>query len=408
MNPDIYFYNPTCELAVANGSENYMAKSLLRKMEYDLDFLPAFLSGSEDITLVKKYPDEYFLNSLAEAGFGPFNLMLAAESLKDPLFISKPKGFLRPWGWSPSMHKLFAPLKPSCDPEFLNSPAAQWRPVHKELYSRREGRELLKRMLGQNTDWTTSLADLPRVCTSHEQIQELQQKWKTVFIKAPWSSSGRGLQVLRPGEYNRSNRQVIEGILSHQGYVMVEPKYNKLLDISFQFYSGGNGKVDINGVCSFMTDASGRYSGSYLEEFPADLEPSLRDFIDEHLEITKNLIFNHLNGSRYALEYEGWLGIDAMVYLTEGGQFKIQPCLEVNCRYTMGAIVLALRKRLAKDSSGTFKIVHQKGGLLPDFFTKMKKESPIVIEEGKIIRGFLPLTPACGDTLFGAYLNVIS
>lgn len=404
MIPDIYFYNPTCEIAVANGSENFMPKNLLRKMEYDLDLLPAYFALSNDITLVQKYPDKKFLDSLFKDGLRLFNLHPLDEGLKDQAFISQSKGFLRPWGWSPAMHKLFAALKPFCSSEYLNSPVAQWSPVHKELYSRKAGRELLSNILTNSAyPFFTPLDELPQICISHEEIHALQQKWNHVIVKSPWSSSGRGLQVLRPGEYNRTNYQVISGFLNHQGYVMAEPYYNKVQDLSFQFYSKGNGQIEFLGTCSFKTDKSGRYAGSYIEEIPKHAEPSLKNFLKDHLGETKKYIERALQNSPFSLHYVGWLGVDSIVYKTND-DFLIQPCIEVNCRYTMGTISLAFRKRLAEGSYGFLSILHRKEGELQYYFQEQKLRNPMVIEDGKIAKGFLPLTPISNDTVFGAAL----
>lgn len=375
-------------------------------MEYDLDLLPAFFAQPKDVVLVQKYPDANFLDSLLEAGLYRFNLHLLDESLRDPNFISEPKGFLKPWGWSPAMHKLFAPLKPSCSQEYLNSPVAFWKPDYKELYSRKAGRELLNYILRNAAyDFFTPLDELPQICNSHEEVYSLQQKWNHIIVKAPWSSSGRGVQVLRPGEYNRTNYQVISGFLNHQGYVIAERYYPKVQDLSFQFYSKGNGQIEFLGICSFKTDKSGRYAGSYIEEIPRHAEPSLKDFLSDHLDETRKCVERALQNSPYSLEYQGWLGVDLIVYRINE-KFMVQPCIEVNCRYTMGTISLAFRQKLTEGSFGFLNILHGKGGELQNYFSEQKLRNPLVVEDHKIIRGFLPLTSLSGETMFGAALLV--
>jgi hypothetical protein len=407
MLPDVYFYNPTCEIAVANGSENYMPKNLLRQMEYDLDLLPAYFANNEDILLVQKYPDPYFLESLHKAGLNDFNLLLLGEALKDPVFLSSPKGFLKPWGWSPAMHKLFSPLKPSCSREYLDSPVAQWNSVHKHLYSRKMAGELLRRILeSSNYKFFIPLDEITRVCVSHEEICSLQKKWTQVIVKSPWSSSGRGIQILRPGEYNQTNFQVISGFLRQQGYVTVEPFYNKVQDFSFQFYSKGNGQVEFLGICFFNTGKSGRFAGIYLEEIPFHLDPSLVSFLSDHLKYLQKQLNAALNESLYSSGYQGWIGIDSMIYKEKKGNFMIQPCLEVNCRYTMGAIALAFRKKLEEESGGFFNVLYRRGGELQPFYKEQKLKNPLQMENNKITKGFLSLTPVTDRTNFGASLTV--
>jgi len=414
MNPNIYYYNPTCELAVANGSENFQATALLRKFEYDLDILPAILGLPNDIILVQKMPFQQFKDELINAGFEISKPLLLNVSLDDPSFVAIPKGFLSPWGWSPAVHKLLAPLKPSCSDKLHQSPIAQWKSVHRELYSRKQGCELLKTIVtNSDYNWMLPSEELPVICTTHHEIIDLQNRWGRVVVKSPWSSSGRGLQILYQGEYNQSNRQVISGFLNQQKYVVVSPWHNKKFDFSLQFFSNGDGSIEFRGLSSFITDKSGRYVGSYIEEIPGNLNQGVKDFLEEHVDAIQQLLFKALTESPYSTEYYGWIGVDLIVYDSEGfgnlrsqEQLMIHPCLEVNCRYTMGSISLALRDHLTEGSSGIFQIKYGKEGQFMSFCEEMKDKEPLLVRNEKIIKGFLPLTPPLADSLFGAYVNV--
>ena len=407
MKPDIYLFNPTCELAVANGSVNYMAPAQLRKFEDELSTLTWILANSQDIVLVDKVPSQHFTDQLETAGFRlPFFLPLES-ALADATSISVEKGFLLPWGWSPAAHKLLSPLKPACSPEFLNSPVAEWGDVHRELYSRKSALTILERIINEyHSGNILSLTDIPEICTSHEQIIALKHKWGKVVVKAPWSSSGRGLQILRPNEYNQTNRQVITGYLKQQGFVIVEPWHNKILDLSFQFFSFGNGKIEYRGLTTFSTDHSGRYIGNYLQELPPDLTPELKEFLSENLDEVKAALHQMLASSNYSADYYGWFGVDVIIFRSPGGKLKFHPCLEINCRFTMGAIALSLRTHLAEQSVGEFRITHGKGGLFAQFCEDMTCKEPLITENGKIVSGFLPLTPTLPENGFGAYLSV--
>ncbi len=277
MNPDVYYYNPTCEIAVANGSENYQPKALLRKFEYDLDIIPAFIGRPEDITLVHQLPSNQFIDKLKKAGIEIAGLKVLEESLNNASFVDIPKGFLYPWGWSPAVHKLLGPLKASCCKAFRESPVSQWRPVHRELYSRMQSVKVFTSIVSQNGfSWMPRLEELPLICKDHSEIIELQRKWGRIVVKSPFSSSGRGLNVLRPGEYDRTSRQIISGFFNKQDIVIAEPWYNKLLDISFQFFSNGKGSIDFKGVTTFFTVKSGKYAGSFIEEIPLNLPQRLK------------------------------------------------------------------------------------------------------------------------------------
>jgi len=407
MKPDIFFFNPTCELAVANGSENYMAPAQLQKFENELSTLPWVLAHPEDIVLTDRLPAQQFTDRLENAGFKPSSFRAIESSLSDAVFLSSDKGFLFPWGWSPSAHKLLSPLKSGCCHEFLNSPVLEWRDIHRELYSRISALPILKGIINEcHSDDLLSLKDLPEICNSHEQIISLQKKWGKVVVKAPWSSSGRGLQILRPNEYNQTNRQVISGYLKQQGLVVAEPWHNKVHDLSFQFFSFGNGMIEFRGLTSFSTDHSGRYLGNCLQELPTDLHPELNEFLSENLPEVKLALKRTLTSSNYSTDYYGWFGVDALIYRSPDGKLKFHPCLEINCRFTMGAIALSLRTHLAETSTGEFRIAHGKEGHFARYCDEMMVSEPLITDDGKIICGFLPLTPTSPESSFGAYISV--
>jgi hypothetical protein len=407
MKPDIYLFNPTCELAVANGLVNYMAPAQLRKFEDELSTLPWVLAVPKDIILADKVPSHQFTDLLETAGFGLPSFLSLESTLSNATLFSTEKGFLFPWGWSPSAHKLLSPLKSGCCPEFNNSQVAEWRDVHRELYSRKTALAILEKIINEyHSDNILSSNDLPEICTSHEQIIALQHKCGKLVVKAPWSSSGRGLQILRPNEYNQTNRQVITGYLKQQGFVIVEPWHNKVLDLSFQFFSFGNGKIEYRGLTTFSTDHSGRYTGNYLQELPPDLTPELKEFLSENLDEVKLALIKTLTSSDYSTDYYGWFGVDAIIFRSPDGKLKVHPCLEINCRFTMGAIALSLRTHLAEQSVGEFRITHGKDGHFAQFCEEMTRKEPLITDNRKIVSGFLPLTPPLPESSFGAYISV--
>ena len=407
MKPDIYFFNPTCELAVANGSANFMASAQLRQFENELSTLPWILARPEDIVLVDQLPPQQFTNQLESAGFRLPTFIRTEFGLTDPTFLGEEKGFLYPWGWSPAAHKLLSPLKSGCCSEFLNSPVADWRNVHRELYSRYSSLKILKKILENDiSNNLLSINDLPEICTNHEQIIALQQKWGKIVVKSPLSSSGRGLQILRPNEYNQTNRQVITGFFRQQGYVVVEPWHNKVLDLSFQFFSQGNGTIEFRGLTSFSTDLAGRYIGNFIQELPLDLAPDVNEFLLQNISKIRDALHNTLIASNYSTNYYGWLGVDALIWKSTDGKLKFHPCLEINCRFTMGAIALSLRSHLAERSTGEFRIMHGKEGHFAQFCEEMSEKEPLIIDTGKIISGFLHVTPDSPESSFEAFISV--
>ena len=407
MKPDIYYFNPTCELAVANGSANYMAPAGLVRFEKELCTLIGLLAKPKDIVLVDHKPSQKYIEQLEYVGFQTSEYHPAEDLLNDTRFLSAKLGFLYPWGWSPAVHKLFLPFKAGCSPEFLNSPVAVWNEIHRELYSRKSSLSILKQILEKcNRDTLLSIKDLPVICGSHKEINSLQSKWGKVIVKSPWSASGRGLQFLRPNEYNQTNQQIIGGFLKQQGYVVAQPWHDKQMDLSFQFFSHTDGKIEFMGLTTFKTDSAGGYEGNFIQELPPDLQPDLKYFIRDNFDDIKNILLRVLAASNYSTDYYGWIGVDALIFRSSEGSLKFHPCLEINCRFTMGAIALKLRDHLAEGSVGEFRIERGKNGHFFHFCQEMVVKNPPIVTNGKIVEGFLPLTPVETDNCFGAFLSV--
>jgi hypothetical protein len=61
-----------------------------------------------------------------------------------------------------------------------------------------------------------------------------------------------------------------------------------------------------------------------------------------------------------APHYNGYLGIDMMLYWDENGKIALNPCVEVNLRMTMGMVTAAMGSR--HGLHGNFSIVASKSG----------------------------------------------
>ena len=72
----------------------------------------------------------------------------------------------------------------------------------------------------------------------------------------------------------------------------------------------------------------------------------------------------------------------------------------------MGAIALSLRTQLAEKSIGEFRITHGKEGDFEQYCEEMTRKAPLITNNGKIVSGFLHLTPTLPESSFGAYLSV--
>ncbi|WP_167619943.1 hypothetical protein [Maribellus sediminis] len=400
---DIYLFNPTCEYAVASGNASWQPNRLLQKMEADLEVLPIFLARSKDYVLVEKRPSENYLALLKNCGIEVPHFM-ERKTLHAASSSIQKYSKLKPWGWSPAAHKLLQPLKVHCSEAFQNSPVFNWQQEYRNYYSKEFSRDILLKLLSEFPDEDYILtSNTGQVCSSKFDFEKALLKWGKIMVKAPWSSSGRGLQAVTKTPVHEKVWEKLLGIVKEQGFAMVEPHLDKQLDIAFQF-EVEKGNISYLGISNFIADKKGQYQGNHLNGLPNGLDEDLREFVKK---VSKKIIaalHKVLSVSELAKIYEGNFGVDALIFKDSAGSLKINPCLEINVRQNMGLLSLQLEKLLLPYSKGIFRTWYQPGSNFMDFSREMQDAHPLQLQNGKIKAGYLPLTEPATEKLFGAYL----
>ena len=177
-------------------------------------------------------------------------------------------------------------------------------------------------------------------------LKDVIQSFGKAIIKAPWSSSGRGVRYIDQA-MDAAITSWAARVISQQGGIMVEPYYNKIKDFGMEFYVDADG-VHYAGLSVFHT-INGAYVGNSLsteDEKRQMLAPyvdnRVLDSVAEHL---THLLNNHLKG-----KYQGPLGVDMMVVANQNtatdttSGFFVHPVVEINLRRTMGHVALSLSK----------------------------------------------------------------
>ena len=403
---NIYLFNPTCEYAIANGSPNWQPNRLLQKMEADLSTLPLFFAGKNDFVLVAQMPNAEFIQSLQRINVEIPGFILKNEAASNVEFLKLSKNRLIPWGWSPAAHQLLLPLKQSCSAEFRQSPLYQWKPEHREITSRKFAIEILQRVCTSiDADYLLPPELNPNICTTVNDFENTIRQWGKIMVKAPWSSSGRGLQPITKTPVHPKVWEKLMGIVKEQGCAIAEPYLNKVLDLAFLFELK-KGKVEFKGISNFCTNQKGQYEGNYLNGLPLNTEKEIVEFVNVvEREICEPLI-KAIENSKMDSIYEGVFGVDTLIYSGEMGKLRINPCLEINVRHTMGMLSLQLEKLVQPGKKGMFRTYYQPGVSFYQFKQEMESKFPAVIVEDKLASGFFPLTDATENTLFGAYLLI--
>jgi hypothetical protein len=404
--PDIFLYNPTSDFAIANGTRSWQPNQQLRKMERDTVNLPQFLCGPEDIVLVDEHPSEQLLTNLCAAGFSIPEFRLTPEFISDSINTKKALGLLRPWGWSPEVHARLAPLKPFCSEAFKNAPTFTWKEEHRQLSSRQTAGSILTEIISSRPyNCLLTLDLLPVKCQSVEEVEQLAVKWNALMVKLPWSSSGRGLQSVTKIPLNTAIKQRIHGMLRDQGFVLAEPLLHKKYDLGLLYEADRKG-IRFLGYSRFFTDHKGQYRGNFLNGYPGTISTEDLTFLKFAEESLPGLHLKALEKMSLSSVYQGPFGVDTLIYQSSNGSLNLQPCLEINWRYTMGHISILIEKHLSPGSKGTFNMHFNREIPFSVFALGYMDLYPLRIENGKIVSGFLPLTEYTRNTIYGAYLMV--
>jgi len=404
--PDIYLFNPTCEYAVANGLASWQPNRLLQKMEEDLGMLPLFFARPSDVVLVKKIPPADYQEALEKIGIAPPRFIQISEIAKNDTFLNEPKNRLLPWGWSPAAHRLLEPLKLSCSKEFQRSPVANWKPEYRKIYSKKFALGILKELLPLlPADKILPPRLIPQVCTTKPEIETLIRKWGKVMVKAPWSSSGRGLQRVTKTPVVEKVWEKVLGIISDQGYAITEPLLNKVLDMALEFELI-KGKVNFLGISRFLTDAKGQYQGNFLNGWPDNMDLETVKFAEKLPEMIIKPLLTVLENSLLPKFYEGKFGVDTLIFRDEKNDLRVNPCLEINVKQNMGLLSLELEKLISPEKKGIFKTFYNPEKPFLELKHEMEKEHPLNLHNKKIESGFFPIMPVVENTNFGAFILV--
>ncbi len=405
---NIYLFNPTCEMAIANDTVSYMPPAHLRKFEADIAPLMGLAgSGNDGLISTNKEDVSEFQNFMGEMGIDWPQVCTMEEV---GAWNSGEIGKLSPWGWSRAAHRILTPLKKFCSDSFLDSSVAEWRKSHREFYSRRTSVLFLKnfRARAESLDYI-SIPYTPIVVNSVEQINKWMSENKTPYVfKTPWSSSGRGLYPVLSEQFVARSEVWVKSRLKQQKELIVEPWLKKVQDFSFQFYIYSGGRIGFLGVNLFEAGAEGNFEREYIGSPQKDkYEEALKCLPGNWIQETKDMLFSVLEEQGYERDYCGPVGIDGIIFKDEMAKIKVHPCIEINFRHSMGLVNLELSKKIHSDAIGSWKISQFKPGEWSVFVKQNSAKHPACLANGKVISGFLPLVPFSGKQLFGAWAELV-
>ncbi|MFV0289877.1 MAG: hypothetical protein ACK5IJ_03125 [Mangrovibacterium sp.] len=396
--PKLFHFNSTCEIAIANGSPYFNTSVLLNRFELDLTSIMGVFAKEGDYILSEEKPSTDFLEKMMQLGLSKVNYVSLSEIKQMQLHEKELIFNVQSWGGSPAENFYLRDIKKSEE---------QWDAQRTKIIERAFAVHLLEK--GLRFDWNHSLIGSENVlnCSILRTVEEaekyLEMHFPVVF-KSPFSSSGRGLLVLRKPILNDANRKWITTILHQQGYIVASAWLEKIQDLSFQFE-----KIDacirFEGVSYFNTNSNGQYKEHVLNGHSFSLEEGETTINNFFLEQIGEQIRQTLSQSELMTSFQGRFGVDALIY-KEIGKLKVHPMVEINPRYTMGAVALSLQKIIHQEARGFYRM-HAVGHESYQSFIEAKQlENPPVFVDGKLKSGVVSLTPFYQNAKFGAYLEL--
>lgn len=304
-----------------------------------------------------------------------------------------------PWGTSKQSERLFAELKQLYA---LDVDLPAWKDEYACLASRRTAARCLAEMQRLLPDFDFPAA--PVFFSRPDEIEAYLRSHPGPFVlKAPYSSSGRGLIWLNENRLDHSDRNRIKGVLRKQGAAGLERKLNKTLDFALEFASDGKGKLRYEGLSVFDTNTRGGYLGNRLQAQP-DLRNLLLAYVAEEALLRVQEAASQAISRMYANRYAGYLGVDMLIYQREDGSYGVHPCVEINLRRTMGLLAVRLFANYVDPaSSALFSVQHQSAPRLAyEQHRRMEQAHPPRIREGRLQKGYLSLCPVAEDAHYTA------
>ena len=316
----LHIFNPEHDIALASNLANFTAPHAGRQLRADLGFLPVLWASEGDVVLVDNVEHAQKASRRLRRCAGVQFASVPPQEIDG----------IQVWGWDKALK---AQLKrKGCDPSLL--PSDVYLEHIRLLSHRRTSARLLPLLQMQGTVGESY------ECVKPEEVEKLLQKYGQVVMKAPWSSSGRGVRFCDATRLVNSEKLIVNNwfrnVISRQGSIMVEPYYDKIKDFGMEFSADGQGHIHYEGLSLFHT-VNGAYVGNILATERAKQEMLSRYIPADFISCIREKIISLLDLGDYA----GPFGIDMMIVKSADG-FLLHPCVEINLRRTMGHVALSL------------------------------------------------------------------
>ncbi len=319
----LHIFNPEHDIALAANLSNFTAPHAGRQLRNDLGFLPALWAEEDDAVLVDSVAGAERAYKRLRGRLGRTACLFVEQDDLKGLTIEH----VEPWGWDLALRAML--VRKGVSEQVLPSEAeiAQVR----QWSHRRTSAQLLPLLQQAGT------VGEAHECSTVEAVEQLMRQYGSVVLKAPWSSSGRGVRF-------DGNVAWVQHVLERQGSVMVEPFYNKVKDFGMEFMATDEG-ISYEGLSLFHTK-NGAYTGNVLAT-----EEAKRELISRYVSLELlDAVRDDIVGTTCLEGYRGPFGVDMMLVHApceagvQDGLLALHPCVEINLRRTMGHVALTLSR----------------------------------------------------------------
>ena len=305
-----------------------------------------------------------------------------------------------PWGWSRQIVKRFSKsqqlLSYLPSDRFIDNVIKQ---------SNRKNTIDFFRTLRKHEGISENLPNSPKIIHEESELHAILNKSNKYILKSPLSGSGKGLCWCNKISKNSVSRW-FNTTISKTGFVICEEIFEKEIDFAMEFYIN-NKEAKFCGYSLFKVDDNGVYRSNQLLS-DKDIQNIIEGYIGAgELELYKSAILDTVY-EMFSSEYTGYIGIDMIIYKDKcSDKYRINPCIEINMRMTMGLIARKFYDKYIKTGRGVFSIVYSDKPM--EIYLKdkeMKDKYPLVIKNDSINSGYISLNKITNTTKYGAFVII--
>lgn len=326
----LHIFNPDHDLALAANLPHFTAPHAGRQLRSDLAYIPALWADEGDLVLVDDIDSAHTKAQRLARRVADRVEFITMRQLEKVMGDGYLVDSIHPWGWNMALkHEL----------QRIGTPDIML-PTDNVLLQARDvsSRKWAAYHLQTNVEYITNL----------QQLRAVLAQRRTIVVKAPWSSSGRGVRYMSLSEMAAGGSAALtpterwaENIMRAQGGVTVEPLYNKVKDFGMEFEMR-EGKVRYLGLSLFHTQKNA-YTGNLLASEEEKMQMLSPYVTAAELAKAREKIIGTMEPAIRNI-YSGPFGVDMMICADgqEGGACFVNPCIELNLRRTMGHVALAI------------------------------------------------------------------